>query len=65
MNVVVDDVLWLGYAKVMLKTDKEPAIVKLLKEALTPLKVSRVDQVGEEHSLPYDSQANGSEEDAN
>ena len=54
VNVVVDDVLWLGHAKVMLKSDDEPAIVKLLKEALATLKVSGVDQVGEEHLPPYD-----------
>jgi len=64
VNAVVDDVLWLGYAKVILKSDNEPAIVKLLKEALATLKVSGVDQAGEEHSPPYDSQANGSVENA-
>ena len=30
VNAVVDDVLWLGYAKVILKSDNELAIVKLL-----------------------------------
>ena len=64
MNVVVDDVLWLGYAKIILKSDNETAIVKPLKEALATLKVSGVDQAGEEHSPPYDSQANGSGENA-
>ena len=59
VDAVVDDLLWLSYAKVILKSDKEPAIVKLLKEALSTLKVSGVDQVGGEHSPPYDSQANG------
>ena len=59
---MVDDVLWLGYAKVMLTSDNEPTIVKLLKEALATLKVSGVDQVGEEHSPSFDSQANGSVE---
>ena len=38
--------------------------MKLLKEALPTLKVSGVDQMGEEHSPPYDSQANGSVENA-
>ena len=47
-----------------MKSDNEPAIVKLLKEALSTLKVSGVDQVGEEHSPPFDSQANGSVENA-
>ena len=64
VDAVVDDVLWLGYPKVILKSNNEPAIVKLLKETLSTLKVSGVDQVGEEHSPPYDSQANGSVENA-
>ena len=54
VDAVVDDVLWLGYAKVILKSDNGPAIVKLLKEALSTL-VSGVDQLGKEHSPPYDS----------
>ena len=62
--MVVADVLWLGYSKVLLKSDNEPAIVKLLKESLATLKVSGVDQVGEEYSPPYDSQANGAVEAA-
>ena len=47
VGAVVDDVLWLGCAKIILKSDNEPAIVKLLKEALSTLRVSGVDQVGE------------------
>ena len=59
VDMVVEDVLWLGYSKLLLKSDNEPAIVKLLKESLASLKVSGVDQAGEEHPPPYDSQANG------
>ena len=58
----MDDVLWLGFANFILKSDNEPAILKLLKEALSTLKVSGVDQVAEEHSPPYESQADGSVE---
>ena len=43
VDMVVADVLWLGYSKVLLKSDNEPAIVKLLKESLATLKVSGVD----------------------
>ena len=46
VDMVVEDVLWLGYSKVLLKSDNEPAIVKLLKESLATLKVSGVDQAG-------------------
>ena len=64
VDMVVDDVLWLGYAKVILKSDNEPSIVRLLKEALAGLKVAGLEQAGEEHSPPFDSQANGSVEAA-
>ena len=64
VDMVVSDVLWLGYAKVILKSDNEPSIVRLLKEALAGLKVSGLEQAGEEHSPPFDSQANGSVEAA-
>ena len=37
VDKVVEDVLWLGYSKVLLKSENEPAIVKLLKEALGSL----------------------------
>ena len=39
-------------------------MVRFLKEAWSTLKVAGVDQVGEEHSPPYESQANGSVESA-
>ena len=64
VDCIVRDVLWLGYAEVLLKSDNEPAIVKLLKESLASLKISGLDRVREEHSPPYDSQANGAVESA-
>ena len=33
-------VLWLGYSKLILKSDNEPAIVKVLQEPLRELKVT-------------------------
>ena len=59
VDVVVESVLWLGYSQVILKSDNEPAIVKLLKESLAALKVKGLDQASEEHSPPYDPQSNG------
>ena len=59
VDMVVGDVLWL-----ILKSDNEPSIVRLLKETLAGLKVSGLEQAGEEHSPPFDSQANGSVEAA-
>ena len=64
VDMVVEDVVWLGYSKVLLKSKNEPAIGKLLKESLAIFKVSGVDQAGEEHSPPYDSHANAAVEAA-
>ena len=59
VDCIVEDVLWLGYTKVLVRSDNEPAIVKLLKESLAAHKVE-----GLEHPLPYDSQSNGAIEAA-
>ena len=57
VDKVVEDVLYLGYSRVLLKSDNEPAIVQLLKESLGSLKVTGdIEQAGEERSTPYDSQ---------
>ena len=50
----VEDVKWVGYTKVTLKSDNEPAIVKLLGEALRELRINGVSQLLEEHSPEYD-----------
>ena len=39
VKAIVDDVKWLGYSKIVLKTDNEPAILKLLQESLRDLRV--------------------------
>ena len=57
------DVLWLGYSRIIMRSDNEPAIVKLPNEALTVCKVDLM-QVGEPHPAPYDSKGNGSIENA-
>ena len=62
VDALVEDVKWLGYAKVTLKSDNEPAVVKLLTEALRELRVQGLEQTTEEHSPEYDPQANGSAE---
>ena len=59
VRCLVDDVLWLGYSRVILKSDNEPAIAKLLKESFKVLRVEGVDQASEEHPPPYDPQSNG------
>ena len=65
VSSLVEDVRWLGYSKLILKSDNEPAIVKLLSEALCELKIDGVASAPilmEEHSPEYGPQANGSAE---
>ena len=64
VDMIVEDILWLGYSEIVLKTDNEVAIVKLLKETLAACKVAGIEQVAEEHPPPYDSQSNGAAENA-
>ena len=62
VDTLVNDVRWLGYNRIVLKSDNEPAIVKLLSEALRELRVQGLDQCLEEHPPEYDPQSNGSAE---
>ena len=64
VRCIADDVAWLGYTRVTLKCDNEPAIVAVLKESLKTLRIDGVEQAMEEHPPPYDSQANGKVESA-
>ena len=56
---IVDDIRWLGYTRVVLKSDNEPAVVKLKQEALRELRVMGLDQCLEEHSPEYDPKQMG------
>ena len=48
-----DDVAWLWYSCVILKSDHEPAVVAVLKETLKAVRVDGiVDQAPEEHTPP-------------
>ena len=65
--VLMDDVKWMGYTRLTLKSDNEPAITRLLTESLKGIRVAtepEVAQVMEEHPPPFDSQANGDIESA-
>ena len=66
VDALVDDIKWLGYTRMILKSDNEPAIVRLLSESSKDLRISVGDlgQVMEEHPPPFDSQANGDAEAA-
>ena len=59
VDLLLADIEWLGYTRLSLRSDNEKAIVALLRESLKSLRVETIDQVLEEHSVPYDSQSNG------
>ena len=64
---VTEDVRWLGYTKLILKTDGERAIVRLLKESLKAIKTTLcdgVEQASFENPPTYDPRSNGSVENA-
>ena len=39
---LAEDICWLGYTRVLLRSDNEPAILKLSEESLEPLRVGVV-----------------------
>ncbi len=58
---VVDFVKWLGHSKIILRSDNEPALTSVVKDAIKTLLIS-VESIGDEHSAVYDSQSNGAAE---
>ena len=70
MKRLAEDIEWMGYTRITLKSDGESAIVRLLKETLRVAKTVVtdqdkavvMDQVTQEHPPPYDSRSNGSVE---
>ena len=64
VDCLVADILWTGYTRVTLKSDNEPAILKLLIESLRELRINGLEQVMSENSPEYDPQSNGMAEAA-
>ena len=62
VDCVVGDILWTGYTRVLLKSDNEPAILKLLTAALRELRINGLEQVLSENSPEYEPQSHGSVE---
>ena len=54
----VDNILWLGHTRVAVRSDNEPAILKLVNTAVNLLKLHGMDVIVE-GSIEYDSQSNG------
>ena len=61
---MVNDIAWLGHSRVVIRSDNEPAIAKLVLESLKALKVEGIEQAAAEGSVPYDPQSNGAAESA-
>ena len=60
-NFILEVVKWLGYTTIMVKSDNEPAMLRLVKVAVEKLR-TRLATVREEHSKEYDSQSHGATE---
>ena len=63
-DLVLSAIRWLGHTKVLLKSDNEPALLKLVEKCLKLVRVEieQMESASEEHSAPYDSKANGGTE---
>ena len=61
---LVRDIQWLGHTRVILKSDNEKAILKLLTEVLKDLRVSSLEQATQQHPAAYDPNSNGATEAA-
>ena len=61
VGLLINDLKWLGYQKVSLRSDNERAIVRLLKNAATEARfeIKELEQLIEEHPNAYDSSGNG------
>ena len=64
VECLLQDIKWMGFSRIALKSDNEPAIVRLLAEALKALRIEGLEQIGEEHSPEYYPQSNGAVEAA-
>ena len=62
IDALFDDIRWLRYSQVTLKSDSEAAVVKLLSESLREFTLQVLENMLEEHSPEYDTQADGSVE---
>ena len=63
---LVEDIAWVGNTKIILKSDNEPAIVKVLKDSLRSarVEVQELEQINEEQAVRYDSRSNRDIENA-
>ena len=53
------DIQWLGHPRIILKSDNEKSIVRLLTEVLKSLRATPIEQVAQQHPSAYDPNSNG------
>ena len=65
-DAVAEDIGWLGYTRVLLRSDNEPALLAVLQESLKCMRIQSettpIDTVAAEGAVPYDPQSNGAAE---
>ena len=55
----LNDVLWLGHSKAVIRSDNELALAKVMEKTVRALELAGIDGATTEGSVPYDPQANG------
>ena len=63
-DLMVKALKWFGYTRLIVKSDNEPALNRLVKSAIdkAKLEMPELRQIAEEHPTAYDSKANGAAE---
>ena len=59
---IVEDVDYLSYIRVILRSDNEPALLLLVGDVLKGLRVQQLDSAAAEGSVPHDPQTAGAAE---
>ena len=59
---IVEDIVYLGHTRVILRSDNEPALVALVGDALKGFRLQQLDSAAAEGSVPYDPQTAGAAE---
>ena len=58
------DMVWFGHTRIILRTDDEHAISKLLRDVSKSLRIGSFEHAGESHVPMYDPSCNGATENA-
>ena len=59
---IVEDIVYLGHTRVILRSDNEPALLLLVGDAWKGLRVQQLDSAAAEGSVPHDPQTAGAAE---